>query len=327
VKGEGVAARIPGGVLLAGAVLCILGIGIFIGSLALGNPDRGAGFPVPVTWLMVAAGSALTILGGFALLLGLVLYVLVPSFSGQPRAARDYGSHRTVLASTALAVIIGNLLAVLYFIPALLLVPAGLLGGPDSSLGELLLSPLGIALAAVSLDVALLAVVYIRVVRPGVIPWERMGLHSQHLRSRLILGLLAGAVLFAASSVMELLLSRLGIQQTQLQLFQSIQAASVPEFMLVLLAGAVIAPVVEEIFFRGYVFRAYLDQKGLKQAFFFSAALFALIHLNIPAMIPIFVMGLLLAYFYYRTGSIIPSIVAHGVNNAAAFVLLYLGLA
>jgi uncharacterized protein len=325
--GGGVGARIPGGVMLAGIILCVLGIAVFIGALALGDTDPATRSPVPVTWLMIAAGSGLTILGGLALLLGLTLYVLVPAFSGSQRAALDYGSHRTVLASTALAAIIGNLLAVLYFIPAIFLAPLGFAGAPDANLGDILLSPLGIAVAAVSLDVALLTIVYLRVVRPGVITWERMGLRFQRLGRRLIQGLMAGVILFSASTVLELLLSRLGVEQTQLELFEPVRTATVPEFMLVLLVGAVIAPIVEEIFFRGYVFRAYLDQKGVKRAFFFSAALFAVIHLNIPAMIPIFIMGLLLAYFYYRTGSIIPSIVAHGVNNAAAFTLLYLGVA
>jgi uncharacterized protein len=320
--------RIPGAVTIAGAVLSVLGVLVFTGALILeGAEPAFEPSPVALTALMLAAGAGLAVLGSLAFLLGLTLYVLVPAFSGPQRATQDYGSHRVVLACTLLAAVIGNLLAVLYFIPVIFLLPFGLSGVPDANLGSQLLSPVGIAVAALSLDVALLAIVYVRVVRPGAISWGRMGLQSRHLGRYLLLGLLAGVVLFLTSSVLELLLSQLGVRQTQTQLFQSVRTASIPEFALVLMAGAVAAPIAEEIFFRGYIFRAYLDQKGLKRAFFFSAALFAVIHLNIPAMIPIFVMGLLLAYFYYRTGSIIPSIVAHGVNNATAFVLLYLGVA
>jgi membrane protease YdiL (CAAX protease family) len=62
--------------------------------------------------------------------------------------------------------------------------------------------------------------------------------------------------------------------------------------------------------------------------FVVSALFFSLAHAAaasqdvIALLVPAFVMGLLLAYGVYRTGSIVPSIIAHAMNNGLALVAL-----
>lgn len=82
------------------------------------------------------------------------------------------------------------------------------------------------------------------------------------------------------------------------------------------------APLAEEIVFRGAVLRALLKwNENHWVGIAVSAALFALIHMN-PAQMPhAFLIGLLLGWMYYRTGSIIPGMVYHWVNNSAAFAV------
>ncbi len=273
--------------------------------------------------LGMMAGGGLVVLGALVAMLGMTMYVFTPAFSRDGSALRDYGSHRVVLACTALSVLLGNLLAALYFFVLPRFLPEPMV---QEYVTGRILSPEGIAVSAVSLDVALLAVVYLRIVRPGAISWQTMGLGVRGLPGRLLLGFLYGLLLFGVSSLIQLLLDQLGVHQTQGALFQSVARARPEQFALVLLAGAVVAPIVEEIYFRGYVFRAYLDQKGIWQALLFSSGLFALVHLDLAALIPIFVVGVMLSLLYYRTHSIIPGIAAHAVNNAIAFLLLYLGL-
>ncbi len=317
--------RVAGWMMAAGAALWLLGVILSLLSLLPDQAITASQWPRLVRLAVLVGGGGLALFGALLGLLGLVVYVLAPTFSGRERALQDYGSHRVVLACTLLAAIAGNLLAALYFVPAALVTVPGPTGA-GQEIARQLLSPAGIAVAAASLDVALLAIVYLRVVRPGAVSWSAMGLSLQHPGKRVLLGLSYGVALFTLSSLLEYLLSRVGVQQTQNLTFQSVTRASLQEFGLILLAGAVLAPVVEEIYFRGYVFRAYLDQKGPWRAFLFSAGLFAVVHLNLPALLPIFAMGLLLSFIYYRTGSIVPAIVAHSFNNAAAFTLLYLGL-
>lgn len=87
-------------------------------------------------------------------------------------------------------------------------------------------------------------------------------------------------------------------------------------------AVGLLAPVCEELVFRGAVLRALLH--GMSRhwvAIALSALLFALIHAN-PAQMPhAFLVGLLLGWLYYRTDSIVPGIVYHWVNNSVAYVL------
>jgi membrane protease YdiL (CAAX protease family) len=84
----------------------------------------------------------------------------------------------------------------------------------------------------------------------------------------------------------------------------------------------VLAPVAEEIFFRGYIFRAMSARKGLARGLAYSSVLFGLVHLNMAAFLPLAVGAVVLALGFRRTGSLWTPIVAHALNNAFAFALL-----
>lgn len=88
------------------------------------------------------------------------------------------------------------------------------------------------------------------------------------------------------------------------------------------LALCLFAPFVEEVVFRGAVLRALLQAVSSRwTAIAVSAALFAIAHLN-PAQMPYaFVAGLFLGWTYCRTGSILPGVAFHWVNNSIVFIL------
>ena len=83
-----------------------------------------------------------------------------------------------------------------------------------------------------------------------------------------------------------------------------------------------LAPLVEEVVFRGAILRALLKwNQNHWLCIAISAALFGLSHFN-PAQMPhAFLAGLLLGWMYYRTGSIVPGVVVHWVNNSMAYAL------
>ena len=96
---------------------------------------------------------------------------------------------------------------------------------------------------------------------------------------------------------------------------------------------ALIAPLMEEMVFRGAILRrllqtgesgAPLTARQIWSGIALSSFLFAMIHGN-PAQMPhAFVIGLLLGWLYYRTGSIIPGMVYHWVNNSIPFLLVFI---
>jgi len=92
-------------------------------------------------------------------------------------------------------------------------------------------------------------------------------------------------------------------------------------------ALAMVTPVTEELFFRGFVFSGLVRRLGVGWAIVGSAVVFSVFHLlaGVWVVVPIFITGLLLAWLYRQTGSIWPSIAAHaGQNTLAVLATLYL---
>jgi len=89
------------------------------------------------------------------------------------------------------------------------------------------------------------------------------------------------------------------------------------------LGAAIVAPVIEEIFFRGFIFAGLKTRFDWKVAAVISAIIFALNHLEPLTMFPIFVLGLLLAYMYQRSKSIWPAILMHTFINTCALITTY----
>ncbi len=78
---------------------------------------------------------------------------------------------------------------------------------------------------------------------------------------------------------------------------------------------AVVGPVIEEIFFRGFTYKALRTRYGIKWGIIGSAAIFAALHMNFMAFFPIFVLGVFLAYIYEKTGSLVPCMTVHMLHN------------
>ena len=84
--------------------------------------------------------------------------------------------------------------------------------------------------------------------------------------------------------------------------------------------AVVIAPVTEEIVFRGLILRGLLGRWRPAAAVLFSAGLFALVHFN-PVQAPVaLLLGLLTGWLYVRTRSLGLCILAHALNNAASYL-------
>ena len=150
--------------------------------------------------------------------------------------------------------------------------------------------------------------------------WQ-FGLRPTRLRRALWSGLLAGvaflvflALWSAAVHVgKEKLLETLGTRQST---------------ALLVLAAAltcVLAPICEEFLFRGFIFTALRNWRGLWPAALITGLLFGAVHAgSAPAadLVPLAVLGFLLCLVYAYTGSLYPCIALHSLNNSIAFASL-----
>ncbi|HEY5345763.1 MAG TPA: CPBP family intramembrane glutamic endopeptidase [Verrucomicrobiae bacterium] len=85
----------------------------------------------------------------------------------------------------------------------------------------------------------------------------------------------------------------------------------------------VLAPVAEEFMFRGVLF-PFVKQLGFpKLAWFGVSFLFALIHVNAPTLVPLFVFAVVLTWLYQKTDCLLAPIAAHSLFNTANLVILY----
>lgn len=92
---------------------------------------------------------------------------------------------------------------------------------------------------------------------------------------------------------------------------------------ILLFGGAVVAPFIEEIFFRGFVFPGLRNRWEWKKAALASAGLFALAHVIPTSIVPIFILGFIFAFLYQTSGSIWPSILMHMLTNSVALSAAY----
>jgi membrane protease YdiL (CAAX protease family) len=89
------------------------------------------------------------------------------------------------------------------------------------------------------------------------------------------------------------------------------------------LVGAILAPLVEEIFFRGFLFQGFRARYGWVPGLLLSSAIFGLAHLDPAALIPTFILGCLLAFLYQRTNSVWPGVIMHMLVNSFGLCSVY----
>jgi hypothetical protein len=79
---------------------------------------------------------------------------------------------------------------------------------------------------------------------------------------------------------------------------------------------SVLGPVMEEMFFRGFLYSAVKKRFGLVAGVLASGALFSILHVNIAGFLPILILGVLMAFLYEATGSLVASITVHIAHNS-----------
>ncbi|NOY07023.1 MAG: CPBP family intramembrane metalloprotease [Chlorobi bacterium] len=91
----------------------------------------------------------------------------------------------------------------------------------------------------------------------------------------------------------------------------------------IIMVVAVTPAICEEVLFRGYVQRTLERRIGWK-SIIVVGLMFGLYHMNPLGLVNLSLIGFLLGYLFYRSGSLVPTIVSHFTNNLLAVLMLYL---
>jgi membrane protease YdiL (CAAX protease family) len=90
----------------------------------------------------------------------------------------------------------------------------------------------------------------------------------------------------------------------------------------IILLAVVIAPVAEELAFRGYLYGVIKRYFGAVPALVLSGILFALIHLNLPSFFPLLVLASVFALAYELSGSLLVPMTMHALFNTLSLILV-----
>ncbi|MGI8658630.1 MAG: CPBP family intramembrane glutamic endopeptidase [Candidatus Limnocylindria bacterium] len=287
--------------IIVGALLAVVSLGV---AAAAEQTDIAIGDPALFGWLAIF-GAALFVAG--------LLYVAIRQL--RVRRHLPPGRYRGPAIP---------LLLVLVFVLASIATAPFARDAAALVLGQGKLTFFGSIVILMATQSALLLVSWFLVFRPGALQ-ALPSLPGRNAGAALLQGVGWGVVAWIVSSMIavgvELALRQAGLE---MEPQAAEQAISVVEPWVVVLAIVVLAPIAEEIFFRGIVFNAWLRERGRRWAFIGSAALFAIIHVSLVALLPIFVLGLGLAWIYSRTGNLLAPIAMHATVNGISVILALL---
>lgn len=134
------------------------------------------------------------------------------------------------------------------------------------------------------------------------------------------LGLMVAATL-AVFAIISIITPDVNLDQAQDVVFT--KATAWPEIVLAFVALIIIAPIVEESIFRGLMLPAFAKKFGIVVAAIVTSILFGAVHGQLNVGIVTFILGLLLAWVYYKTRSLWPAIILHSLKNLIAFILIF----
>lgn len=145
------------------------------------------------------------------------------------------------------------------------------------------------------------------------VSWQELGLRRFH-RNMLVLGiglLLPVYTVTIINNVVMLALKVTVQAEVIAQLFDELDSP-----LLFAVVTAVIAPITEELFFRGFLFKGLREKYGWVNALMFSSIIFALFHGQVATLLPTFLLGALFSYLYQRTESVFPGMILHCAVNS-----------
>lgn len=231
--------------------------------------------------------------------------------------------YRVTLADTLLF-LIAVLASVRFVLPWLLQTfSQGFRALPESTGSQLQLVLVGFLLQSLIILLILFLVIILRrglsLKALGFVPSDQ---------SWILRGILLAIAAIPAVAVVNIVVSSFKgapLDNPQMDLLNPGQLSAGP-ILLTLFAAGLVAPIVEEVVFRGFFYGWLRTRYGQWVSMAVSAGLFSMLH-GIAILIPaLFVVGLMLAWIYEKSGSLWPAIVMHSAFNCIMLGLLYTAL-
>jgi membrane protease YdiL (CAAX protease family) len=154
--------------------------------------------------------------------------------------------------------------------------------------------------------------------------WEQLGLHYEHWKQNLTLGVLAAGLIITAVPLLDMWIQASGMGQTEL--FAGAEKRSFDgsgnNISFVVYFGIVTGmALAEQLFFTGYLLQALIRKSKPALAVYLGGLIFALVHYDLQ--LGMFLIGLIASLFYLLTGSLIAPLIFQIACHTAGWLLAH----
>jgi len=132
--------------------------------------------------------------------------------------------------------------------------------------------------------------------------------------------LMALPIMYACTYIVEMLMEKMNINPTMIEsalIFDN----SIIGKILFFIEIAILPAILEEVLFRK-VMLSGARKHGTKFAIIYTAIMFGMIHMNIPQAVNAMLMGIIFAYIVVKTGTILPVMILHFINNGLSALIM-----
>lgn len=180
-------------------------------------------------------------------------------------------------------------------------------------------------LMGLTIAIILLLGVYLIALRPKQLSWSEVGVKAFNVKYWKII-IIYSVILLVGAVIIVVLTSFIGNSWENSKTESMQQNATFFTILIAFISAAIISPIYEEIFYRGFLYRWLRTRIGLTGALLLSSLIFTIIHIPTYNVMPVnFFSGILFALAYERTNSIWPSVLIHGLTNGIMVLLASLG--
>lgn len=180
-------------------------------------------------------------------------------------------------------------------------------------------------LIGLTIAVVLISGLYFIALRPQRLSWSEVGLRVFPAKDWGRIFLWTFVLIICNILVMELtLLLGNTYENSKTEAIQ--QNITLFTVLIAFVSAAIISPIYEEIFYRGFIYRWLRTRLGIRSALIISALIFTVAHIPTYNAMPVnFLGGLIFAWAYERTNSVWPAVIVHGLLNGIAVLLTVAG--
>lgn len=167
-------------------------------------------------------------------------------------------------------------------------------------------------------------VVYLFCIKRYKLSWKDIGIQKLSWKDLLWT---VGAVIFliVASIAVLMIMEKMGISFENSKTETVQNDKSIYSFCIAVIGAAIISPIYEEILYRGVFYTFFRDRYGIWGGVFISSIIFTVVHIPTYNTLPVnFLSGVVFAWLYEKTNSILSAMIVHALFNFLAVLLTFM---